>query len=721
MLRTRLQGAVSLIGLAAAAAASAQEPQLPATTIEEIVVTGTKRAGGVSVQEAPIAVTAFGQRQLDAAHLRDLSTLAYSVPNVQLEGQSTFRGYANFSIRGMGIYSSIPSSTPTVGVFVDDMYLGVNAGTVFDTFDLAGIEILRGPQGLLFGRNVTAGAVLMRTSAPTEQLAMTAKASVETGPSYTVSSVLSGPLSADSRLKAKLGVYRNDDQGYFHNLADDNDHFGESETLVTRAALEYEASEEFAVIVRYEHGATDGDGPAGQNHAVYARDSFDFALDTTGFLESDWDQAIATATLDVGFGEGTLVNILGWRKFSQSTLSDVDSTPLLQFNFATEIRQHQWSDELRYSGTFGRVAVTSGLYYYTDELDYIENRVLAGGAVNATGGGVQSSDTWAVFSQFDVEIVPTLTLNLGARYSRETKDVKVQRVLPAAVSPCSIDAAACTAFNFRDSHDWPSTIPKVGLQWSPGEATHAYALWTKGFRSGGYNLRNTSPAAPGPYDQEQADAYEIGLKHDFLDRRIRANLAVFRSEFQDLQRDVAFTDPVLGSVQISANTADVTISGVEAEVSIVATQALTLELNGGYTESEFDSIRYDLSGNGTVGPEDFALQLPRLVPWSYGASVAYRRDVGASGELSGRVGYNHRDRQFSTDNNRGVLNEVDMLDADLTVGFMNDTLRISVYGRNLLDETTFGADTPFPFSSPLQTNSPLNKGRVLGVEIQYTY
>lgn len=163
--------------------------------LEEILVTATKKAGGVDVQDAPVAITAYGEEQLDALFVRDLKSLSYSAPSVQLEDIGTTRGTANFSIRGMGINSSIPSIDPTVGVFVDGMYMGVNSGIVMDTFDLEGVEILRGPQGLLFGRNVTGGAVLMRTTRPGDEFRMNTKVAAETGMNYYASTVMSGPLS----------------------------------------------------------------------------------------------------------------------------------------------------------------------------------------------------------------------------------------------------------------------------------------------------------------------------------------------------------------------------------------------------------------------------------------------------------------------------------------------------------------------------------------------
>ncbi|MFZ5617351.1 MAG: TonB-dependent receptor plug domain-containing protein, partial [Pseudomonadota bacterium] len=163
----RLWAKASIIALCVAAAPQAAFAQGAAEALrDEILVTATKQADAENVQDVPLSVTAYGDEQLDALKVRDLQSLSYSAPNVQLDDIGTSRGVANFSIRGLGINSSIPSIDPTVGTFVDGVYLGINAGVVLDIFDLESIEVLRGPQGILFGRNTTGGAVLINTKKP---------------------------------------------------------------------------------------------------------------------------------------------------------------------------------------------------------------------------------------------------------------------------------------------------------------------------------------------------------------------------------------------------------------------------------------------------------------------------------------------------------------------------------------------------------------------------
>ena len=185
--------------------------------LEEIVTTARKRSAAEAVQDVPVAVSAFGSAQLDALFVKKLEDLSYIMPNVQLESVGTFPGVQNFSIRGQGINSSIPSVDPTVGVFVDGVYMGSTYGVVIDTFDLESVEVLRGPQGLLFGRNVTGGAVVLRNARPNGEYGLRFRVGVTDEEQFNIAAAIEGSLIED-KLAAKLVVYYDDDPGYFKNL-----------------------------------------------------------------------------------------------------------------------------------------------------------------------------------------------------------------------------------------------------------------------------------------------------------------------------------------------------------------------------------------------------------------------------------------------------------------------------------------------------------------------
>jgi iron complex outermembrane recepter protein len=728
-IRKQLTHAITLsaifTGLTWSGYALAQEPSK--VFLEEIIVTATKRAGGMEVQDVGVAITAYNDSQLDAMHIRDLKAIGYSAPSVQLEDIGTARGVANFSIRGLGINSSIPSIEPTVGVFVDGMYLGMNAGVVLDIFDLEGIEVLRGPQGILFGRNVTGGAVLIRTTRPGEELAINTRAAYESGENMYLSAVVSGPLT--ERIGGKIAVYYNDDGGWFENLTTGNQNFGKAETKMYRGALDFEITDSMDLLIRAEHADTEGDGPASQNEGFYGTDNFEFGIDEEGYYDTNWDQAIAELTWNVGPGDGQIVNILAWRDYESFTMGDIDASPLFFFHAPASNFQDQISNELRYTTSIGDSYLTTGIYYFGQQIEYRENRIIPpSGGFNRTGGGDQDQDTFAFFANVDMGLTDDITLNLGARYTEETKEGKIGNI---PLDRCEV-GGGCSTYDFVDKQTWSSVSPKIGVQITPSDYTQIYAFWTKGFRSGGYNLRHTAVTVPNEaFDQEEQSSYEVGLKKDIAGGRVRVNAAAYLNKMTDLQREINLADPFVGVVQLIRNTSDATIAGFDLEVSASLSDNLFLRGSYGYVDGSYDEVRFDLNGDGSIDEADKQLDMPRLAPTSFGAEVIYNREVGSSMFTAQVSGY-HRDAAAYTDNNRGQLRAADMFDASLGLTFMEDRLTLSVFGRNLKNESTIGGDTQLPgtfpgsptfaipaFQGTGATFSPLNKGRTYGVELQY--
>lgn len=714
---------------------------------EEIVVTALKR-GPESSQDVPIAVTAFGEAQLEALNVRDLKSLTYTMPNVQLDGIGTAKGTANFTIRGLGINTSVPSIDPTVGVFVDGMYLGITSGVLMDDFDLEGIEVLRGPQGVLFGRNVIGGAVIIRTKRPTNEFEGTFRAGVESGPSWTVDGSVSGPIVKDV-LSARISAYYNDDEGWFDNEFDGSN-FGASRLLLIRPSLRFTPTSDLELLLRFEHGEGEGDGGVFQNERLFPRGSFRTQANEGGFYDSEWNQAIAEANWKVPFGDGTITGIFGWREFKGRDQVDVDGTQDTTFNLDLLTDQNQRSGELRYAGKFGDFDITTGVYYFQQNLLYIEGRLtrfnLAAPPTYRVGGGLGDYDNWAAFASVDWHVTPTVTLNAGVRYTRERKKSDLSRVRAASDSLGGAPGPdvpgeglvggdfVTETLNISDpdlNQSWRDVSPRVGIQWEPSDRTQVYAFWTKGFRSGGLNIRHTGLGAPPTqFDSETQRAVELGVKHDFLDRRARLNVSLFRSKISGLQRDSNIPDSVLGNVQIISNAGDATVQGVEAEGRFSITSNLLLSFQGGYTHGEYDKITTDLNGNGVVGdPADLRLKIPRLVPWTYGASLVYDLQLGSWGTLSSRGSFNHRDGAFYTVNNVSVLRSADIIDASFTFTPEGGAWSLSLYGTNLTNRATWDSQSQFPNIPALGGNgtggstsfNALNKGRVLGARARVNF
>ncbi|WP_031550014.1 TonB-dependent receptor [Parvularcula oceani] len=732
-----------------------------------ITVTATKSANPENVQDVPIAMTAFGEESLEVLKVRDLEDLSFSTPNVSLEDVGTSRGTANFSIRGLGVNSSIPSIDPAVGVFVDGVYLGVNTGVVFDIFDLESIELLRGPQGLLFGRNTTGGAVLINTGNPTDEFSAKARIATETpvddgrGTWNTfVQGTVSGPI-VEGKLNGKLSAYYNKDGGYFENLENGQD-FGKASTYIARAALEWFPTDRLSVLGKIQYFDSDGQGPAGQNRGFFERDTFDFAIDEEGDYKSENWFGTIQANLDVDFGDGEIVNIFGYRDGDGSTVGDIDSTDRFLFHSGTEFAQDQISNELRYAGTFDKADITTGVYYFQQDVSYTETRDITrdlpfpfpdvpnpNAPPTFYGGGEQDHTVWGAFGQIDYSVTERLTATAGLRYSHEDKEGAVTYIRPRP--ECSVVGGTCPTSgtnpftgepnDFTDDDSWENFTPKFGLQYDTGEGALAYASYTKGFRSGGYNFRITDvpvflervvPALGGfAFDEEEVDAYELGAKFQSNDRRLTLNTALFLTEIADMQREVNVSDPGAAVVQNIVNTADARIKGFEIDGQYVISDSLLVMGNIGLIDAEYEEVLYDLTGDGRVTQADLELKLPRVPEATYGASVIHDLDLGDAGAIVSRVSYQYRDEVAYTDNNLGWIQAADMLDANIAWESPYEGVSVALYGKNLLDEVQAGNDTQLPFGGPLSTGvaepfafypqggtlAPLKKGRLIGIEL----
>lgn len=766
----RLGKIALLLGTAALTpfAASAQDAEEPAQeerastldTINEILVTGTKTRDPENVQDIPIAVTAFNSDTLEAYKIRDISGLSFQAPTVSLDQVGTSRGTANFTIRGLGINSSIPSIDPTVGVFVDGVYLGINGGVVFDLFDLDSVEILRGPQGVLFGRNVTGGAVVINTGNPTEDFRGKFRAAVDGpaldggrgGANYTASGVISGPIVEDVLL-FKVGAYYNKDEGYFTNLFDGSNH-GAAETKILRGALEARLGG-LTLLGKLDYFESDGDGPSAQNRAIFDRNSFDFSIDEPGSYSNEIWTGSLTATADIG--PGTLTNVFGWRKYDATTNGDIDATPLFLFHSNTESAQEQFSNELRYAMSFDNLDLTVGGFYFKQDLAYTEVRTLRRDLPPANqpprffGGGQQDHEVIGLFANAQFQLTDALSVIGGIRWNQETKDAGVTYILPRA--PCSFLDGTCPTgtmpFNpatetngFTDKVRFRNVSPKVGLQYEFADS-QIYGHWSRGFRSGGYNFRITNVAVFNRafnqtgelgFDEEQVDNYEIGGKFQTADRSFTLNAAAYVTKVGNMQREVNLADPGAGVVQNILNTADATILGFEAEARMRVSDSLAFTANIGIIDAEYDEVLFDISGDGVIDDADLALALPRVPPITVGAGLIHDWDLGNSNILT-RVNYQYRDRAAYTDDNLGWLNDLSNLEANITWNTPMDGLSFSIYGRNLLDQVQEGGDTQVPFGGPNSTGvrqpfgpnptqgtfSPLMRGRNIGVEALFEF
>jgi len=737
------------------AAAHAQMTDSSGRQLDEIMVVAQKKDRAESLQEVPLSITAFSGADLDERFFQNLTGLSYTVPNVQMEEVGTFPGVQNFSIRGQGINSSIPSVDPTVGVFIDGIYMGTTFGTIIDMWDLESVEVLRGPQGLLFGRNVTGGAVTVRTRRPDVdgELGLRFRASGANEENYRAAGVVEGAI-VPGKFAGKLMVSYNDDGGYFANTnpsvpgppaglgpapvgpafyenAATGRNVGQIETLVVRPTFVWAPIEQLEITLIGEHGETEGDGAPWTN-VTRQRDAgtlpeFTTQSDEMGSADIKWDQLTLEINWDVG--PGTITNIAGWRKVDVDASADIDGDANPIFTVPGLTDQEQFSNELRYAATFRDVwDYTLGLYYLDQDIGYREGRYFFGGSgfpaipgVKPPGydralGGDMSAKNYGIFWNNDIRFAEVWTATVGIRYSKEDKEASI------ITGNCDdVEDFNCV---FDDSEgDWDNWTPKLGLSWDFRESAQAYGYWTKGYRAGGFNFRNAQPLIlpPGPTDQEEQSVWEVGIKSELWDNRVRLNVAYFHTDIMDMQREVNTPDPTPGGVivlQGTINAGDVTIKGVELDFAALLTDQFSIEASVGYMDGRYTSKNSPWDGdNPLTGTPWLGDELPRLAPWNFYIGGSYDIPLANTSLINLRADYGWRDRNAYNDSNTEIFAQQKRLGASANWISPEDRWRVSLFGKNLTDQENWGNLTELGALG--YTAGPMLKGREYGVEVQY--
>ncbi len=729
-------GISALVVAMAAGGAMAQEAggqQARGSLLDEIVVRARKKAEGEAVQDTPIAMTAFGEQQFKAIFADDLGDLGMMSPNVELKPSAQV-GNQNFTIRGMGVSGTTPSDSPAVGVFQNGVFWGVNYGSLLDTFDVESVEILRGPQGTLFGRNVTGGAVVVRTKRPDGEFGFEAEAVYGDYGRRDIAGSIQGALVEDV-LAGRLSVLERRLDGYYDNLEQGGRDFGESDSTVVRGTLVLTPTDNFDATLIVERYEEDGDSVAAkgietpgdlpyQNGYREPSNWWDLRLDNPGVSDIEVDSLTLEMNWDIG--HGVITSITGYRDLSVYNHTDFDGSGFSGFNQSIDMEQDQFSQEIRYASTFSDwMEFTVGAYYFEQEHDFREGRALNNGlsGLFASGNHLEQ-DSQAVFGEVDFRLNDQWTLTVGGRYTRE--DIKAQTV---PFGGCPLDESiASPELRIRKlslscdlgptgKEDWSDFSPKLGLAWTPDEHQLAYVTATRGFRSGGFSMRGN--ALLPPFDSEEVTALELGYKGDWLDNRLRINAAIYHNEYDDLQRTILVPSGT-GVTQSTGNAAQATISGLEIDVIAQVTERLMVTLAYGYTDASFDKYDgFDVTGDGTPDPGLAKnLDFTRVPDESYSGSVMYEQPLGELGHLSFRIAGTKTASQYFDDRNTILEPAYVVWDASVTYSTPADSWKISLFGKNLGNEeyaywgSSLGA---------LGANRFLGAPRTAGIKVSYQY
>ena len=703
-----------------------------AQTIEEVIVISSKQAAGISTQELAGSVVTFNEDALKQSFTVDLVDIGKMVANAELNNVGTYASYPNFFIRGMGVNGSTRTNDPKVGIFVDGIYLGYNPGALASTFDLEAVEVLRGPQGTLLGRNVTGGAVLVKSKRPGDEFGFNAEVAVGNYGATEFNASVEGPLGEN--IFGKIAFVKMDRDGYFDDNnggsidlsiypdgmpdTDTGDKVGMDLTIV-RPMVRFEFSDNFEATVIAEFLKNDagsansqnvahncvpipgvdnrnivcGEGSQflAQNRWGYAppNDKYEINHDLIGYTELETSSIVLDATWDLG--HGIVTTIAGYRDVEYNSSTDFDGTPFTIFHFNdNKEEQDQTSIEVRYSSTFSdRFNFVVGVNQFQQEYSIGERRNFFI-ALNSATYSETEHDTFGVFGEINFNVTDALSLTAGGRWTKEEKSIDI-----GILGSCELDFSSCTN-NASNEKDWSNFSPKVSAQYQFTDDMMAYASWTRGFASGVFNARAATLDAVGPTNPESVDSLEVGFKTSFLDGRGIFNIAYFQADYEDLILFVNNPCDDCGASLINFNAGEAEISGFEAEVQLQPVDGLRLEASVGTVDPEFTNIKYfDANADGAVDSKDNALastwDFQKVAELSYSVAGSYQMGMTGGGALLTRVAYSWRDDYMTDLYNKPWLQQESfgLLDASLTYTSPSQKIRVSVYGKNLTDEEYF--------------------------------
>ncbi|WP_421849311.1 TonB-dependent receptor domain-containing protein [Novosphingobium sp.] len=720
--------AMALALLPGAAFAQTREPAVStaadsADGIPEIVVTARKRAE--SQQTVPVAVTAVSPAMLEARAATNIVDLRGQVPNLLIEQGYGNTGNAIIFIRGIGVQENERFIDPAVGVVVDGVFLGSSRGALVNTFDFESVEVLRGPQGTLFGKNTTGGVINIRHTTPQGEFGGKFEVTLGNYNRQDYKGVLNVPLMGD-RLAFRISAAKIGDDYYVRSLQAGR--VKGVDILDVTASLKAKFGDNVDALLSYQHqydksltpatinlsGTGNAVNPGGEIVCTILKFCGPFdGGDTFGGTPYYNHDEQNNVTLEVNWSTpiGQLTSVSSYRKATNRQPSDSDSVPANVFGVRRDYDFNQKSSELRLNSQIGsHVNLTVGGFYFADDIalrqDIVDLIPFFGGPAGAQVQirTAQQRSAWALFAETDIKLPYNLNLTAGGRYSSEHKNFQ------GAGFTYIPGLGALPIASASDSRTWTDFSPKAGLNWQATPRIMVYYSFSKGFRSGGFNGRTFTPAAIGPYNPESVHQHEIGFKSDLFGRHLRLNIAAFITGYSNKQEQVIQADPVQGTSTVTANAATAHMRGIEGEFTWRAPlRGLTLSGNLSYLDAHYADFCADLDGPLITNPAERACAAPTLVSggilqptnnsalklvrapsWSFGINGDYTASVGP-GELHAFASYS-RSASFYQDlrnDPRGLFPALGKLDASLGYNWElsgKRRLGITAFVRNLTND-----------------------------------
>lgn len=725
--------AVLLAGACMVTAAPAVAQEDSQQGLQEIVVTAQKQAQ--SQQDVPISVTAVTGATLAAAQVNNVSDLANSIPNVQINSFSNSPDSAVFTIRGVGVNDADPYVGTTVSVVVDGVVVGVNTAALLSLFDIDRVEILRGPQGTLFGANTTGGVINVVTKQPTGKMGGEFEAVYGNYNHLQLNAALNFPIT--SNLAGKISVLHNSMDGFFRNYAD-NRRIGERDITTLRGYLKYSSGDYDATLVgeyvRSRNGSQTGVIIANPGELFHVpgetTDPFSFkrGLNYDQPDSNDRDAYSVTFSQNLKSSIGDLTSITAYREYDNDLYSDDDATTNVWLQTHRRIKHHQFSQELRdLIDVTDSTRMIFGGYYFRQHYTLDQQGKLDGFLPGLGQPQTQEQTNWSIsgFAQLYQQLGPDLRFQAGLRYSHEKTDAistTANTINPSGVATFEDPIIPGSLIVATGKKSWNKMGWKLGLDYKVNPDVMLYSYYARGFKSGGFTGRIAIAQDIGPFNPEKLDTIEAGIKADLLDRHLRVNLASFYNFYSNMQVVQNITYPSGANSASIANAGKARTKGFELEVTAVPVHGLTLTSALAYLSAkykEYDTQILDPTTGGLVPASYAGNSLMNSPKWNAAFGINWQQPLG-NGTLTTTGQYTYTSAKFTSYTNLPVerVGPVDLVNASISWGPDNAGWKIGAYARNLLNEKYFNQKLSL---AGIGTLASLGNPREYGVNFRYSF
>jgi iron complex outermembrane receptor protein len=702
--------------------------------LDEIVVTAEKRES--SLQDVPISIAAVTGETLENLAIDDMMDLYVQTPGLSF---SRAGGEAQVYIRGIGTDAFGVTIDPSVAIHLDGVYLGRPQMGLAQFLDVERVEILKGPQGTLYGRNATGGAINIISRSPSDDI--DGYASLGVGSFERQELKIAGNIPMDNGWGIRLAGRFLKDDGYTNDLEPGGaQEIDDEDMQAFRATLTHDNGGRTAVSIIADY--TDF---TSSNRSSKPLDDLSFAVvngatpqafgDTYNDLPTyhDWETMGLTATIDFELSDNvSLTSVTGYRDYESSFFFNTDGTEIEVTRSYFSYESDQISQEFRLSSTTDNaLSWMLGAYYMQEDkegsLGLGRNTHPSFGQVSFIIPNVDETKAIAVFGEVSYQFADAWSGTLGLRYSDEEKsDFTSVGAIFGDFTGLESDGNIVQFFTRTDKQSWDDVSPRAVITYTPSDDTMIYGSITKGFKSGGWNAFDGSPA----FEPEEVLSFEIGIKTDVADGKVRFNGSVFSYDYQDLQVST-FQD----GLTVTTNAADASVWGAELEMWAVPIPELTINASVGYLSAEFedfqsafgrcpaDATPAELAGDcmGAAAGETRVLQLsgntlqnaPELKA-NLNATYVIDLSSGSAVSLFGQV--SHQSELFHTQFNDPLIgqDDVTLLDARVAWTSADDKYEVAVYGKNLTDEEYFQNTVRFTSLSEGNPADRYNIGAGLG-------